>query len=992
MLHALAGGGLFPRDVSGQKYLEALDPWILRSRALNEALEPFEIGRALFHLQQRRGFKSNRKTDGDETGAMFDAIENARDHMQAAGARTLGELLGKPRIEQLKLNSASARGDGGPLPQARVRAGKDGSKMVYSYYPSRAMILDEFEQIWAAQAPHHRDLLTTKAHDALRYVLEHQRDLKPQDVGKCTFMPDQPRAPRALPSAQYLRILQEVNNLTVGAVGEVPRILTSKEREQVIGFLASPTSKSADRTFKSIRKLLSLPESQKFNIEFMKRMSLQGDMTAGALMQESAWGREWFGFSRSQQDAIVLKLLDTEQEKDLVRDLVAEYGISEHIARGASRVRFADSHVKLSAMAIGRLIPHLEKGLRYDEAATAEFGDHRALGDGEIHEEELPYYGEVLSRHTAFERSNPQNVEEQYGRIANPTVHVALNELRKVINDIIKRWGPPTEVVLELARDLPLSDRGLKELESTQKKNQDLNDKRRVQLEELKVSDSYENRLKLRLFEEAEEAFGGTVVCVFSGNTISRTALFTDSIQVEHVLPISRTLDDSFSNKVLATREANSFKGNRTPYEAFGSDPLSYDWEQIGLRAASLPKGKARRFAPDAMEDWEAYGGGFLARQLNDTRYIARLGKSFVEALFGGQGAPGQKQSVWVVPGQLTADLRHHAGFNTLTGLTGGNRKDRTDHRHHAIDALVVALTDRSTIKLAADLAKREDRAEHYEMMAVMAEPLKRYRRAAEDRLAKLIVSHKPDHGFQDAMHNDTAYGLTRRSGGKDKQILVTRKSLSGMDKPADLERIADDRLRELFQNETEGLTGKDFNAALVSAGASLRPKVHSVRIHDVLAEKSFVTITHGKDGEHSKAYKGDGNYCYDIFLGPKGKWTGEVITTFQAYQMAQTDRDWWKKPVGRAGQPVLMRIRKGDMLEIDISPENRRVCVVSYVTPGMIALYPHFEANADARTRKSYKGDGPLKYVFKAPSTLQKAHAKLVTVSPAGTVTKHTA
>lgn len=981
MLMTLEAAGLMPPEGADRKALEKLDPWILRAKALDGPLAPYAIGRALFHLQQRRGFKSNRKADGDAEGTMYEAIEAARVRMRRQGARTLGELFGRPRLDRVEANRSAPQGQREPLPQARVKARSEASKMAYEYYPSRAMVLDEFEQIWRRQASHHPGLMTPAAHDAIRRVIEHQRPLKPQRAGKCTFLPDQPRAPRVLPSAQYARILQEVNNLRVGAVGEVSRPLAPDERARLVRFLVRPSSKSAKRTFKAIRKLLDLPESQKFSLESTKRDHLAGDKTAAILVQKDVWGESWLELDLETRDDIVMNLLETEQEADLVAWLAAHHGLTEDRATAVSRARLKDSHGKLSRAALERIIPRMEGGEGYDEAAKAEFGDHRAPGDGEIHEDGLPYYGEILSRHTAFEKDDPQNDEERYGRVANPTVHVALNQLKEVINDIIRRWGPPEQVVLELARDLPLSDRGRRDLESRQKKNQSLNEERDKYLSDHGYAPNYENRLKLRIYEEALDAFGGAAVCVFSGKPISKTELFSDNIEIEHILPLTRTLDDSFANKVLAKREANRIKRNQTPYEAFGHNPGGYDWEAITQRATALPTSKAWRFDPDAMENWEVRGGDFLARQLNDTRYIARLGKTFVEALFGGQGTEGQTRNVWVVPGRLTADLRHFAGFNTLAGLTGGNRKDRTDHRHHAIDALVVALTDQTMVQRAADLAKKEDAAEHYEIMQVMAKPLKRYRASTVDRLSKLVVSHKPDHGFQDAMHNDTAYGLTGRRDSKGQMVMVTRKPLDTLG-PSDLDAIIDSRLQDRFIDETSGLSGKAFTDALVSAGNTMRPSVHRVRLATPMKDTSYVTIAHNRNGQHVKAYKSDGNYCYDIFKDSKGRWTGEVISTYDAYQLARHDSEWWRKSDGRNGQPLLMRLRKGDMLEIDGPAGDRRCVVVYKFSPGKVNMADQHEANASARIR----GKELTGYQM-SPSSLQKANAVRITVSPSGRV-----
>ena len=992
MLRELTAAGLFPGTPAARKSLEVLDPWILRARALDERLAPHEVGRALFHLQQRRGFKSNRKADGEEDGAMFDAIQSAREAMRNDGAHTLGELMGRPRLEQARDN-ADPDAPSAPMPQARVKASMNGSKMAYDYYPDRAMILDEFESIWNAQAPHYPDLMTPEAHDRIRYVIEHQRPLKSQRAGKCTFLPEEERAPKALPTAQYARILQDVNALRVGAPADGKRPLTSEERAILVAYLMKPTNKTARRTFKAIRKRLNIPESQSFSHESRKRDHLVGDLTAARMMQDEHYGSKWFDLPRADQDALVLRLLDSEQFDQFGPWAIEQFGLSEDRARGVFKTRLPDQHGKLSKSALDRLIPHLEAGRRYDEAAAAEFEDHRAPGTGEIFEDGLPYYGEVLSRHTAFEKDDPENEEERFGRVANPTVHVALNELRKVINDLIKRYGPPTQIVLELARDLPLSDRGLRDLESRQKANQDANDERRASLEALGQKDSYDNRLKLRLFEEAQEAFGGTVVCVFSGDTISKTQLFDGTVEVEHILPLSRTLDDSFSNKVLATRRANRVKKNQSPYEAFSDSPDGFDWEAIGQRANQLPPGKGWRFEPDAMERW-AERGDFLNRQLNDTRYIARLGKTFVEAIYGGQGMAGQDRNVWAVPGRLTADLRRFAGMNQLTGLTDTNQKDRTDHRHHAVDALIVALTDHAMVKAAADLAKLEDASSHYEIMELLRDrPLNRYgktigdyRKSAEDRLAKMVVSHKPDHGFQDAMHNDTAYGLTGQKDAKGNLIVVTRKLVETL-KGSDLDRIADRHLAARLKAETGGLSGKAFSDALKSAAARIGPGgVKSVRLHEPMGESSLVVIEHGDRKQHVKAYKGDGNYCYDIFMGHNGKWAGEVITTYQAYQLAKHDPDWWKKSVGREGQPLIMRLRKGDMLELDVNGQ-RRIVYVYALSPTQIPMAEHMQANASARCRAK-----ELPRIQKVATSLQKADAVKITVTASGKVRRHSA
>lgn len=991
LMRELTALGLMPTDTAERKALEGLDPWVLRAKAMRGDLPLHHVGRALFHLNQRRGFKSNRKTDkAEESGKVYDAIAKTKAALAEAGVSTLGELFGLPRLEVIAFNETAPKGKGKPLPQARVRLRGEGAKMAYDYYPTRALILDEFDKIWESQASNHSEM-TEVAKNLLRHRIEYQRPLKAQPVGKCTLIEKEERAPKALPSAQYFRIYSEVNNLTIGQTGQKSRVLTQSERDTVSQALLRPTNKTAKKTFDQIRKLLGLSNSMRFNLESIKRKDLVGDETAACL--KDSWGLAWYDLTLEAQDFVVEKLLNVEDPKTLLDWLTDTYGFNPDLAQTLSNARLKDAHGHLSQLAISQILPHLKAGLTYDKAVSAAgLGRHSQGGDGVCYDEKLPYYGEVLSGHVAFAKPAPSNgvdmriVEEKFGKIANPTVHVALNEIGKLINDLMIRYGQaPEQVVMEMARDLPLSARGKRELESRQSANQKDNEARREVLSKYGVSDNYENRLRLRLFEELPAL---EKQCIYSGEAISLASLFSSEFEIDHILPYSRTLDDGFGNKILCTRKANREKGNQSPFEAFGD---SAQWEDMSIRADALPPNKKWRFGPEAMERYENEERDFLARQLTDTQYISRLAKRYVEAIYGGQGLKDQENRVWVTPGRLTSDLRHYAGLNTVLPGHNSGFKERTDHRHHAVDAVVIAFTDRSMVKRAADQAKREDLYGHSDLMKIMSEPLQSQRNDIEEKLKSVVVSHKPDHGYQAAMHNDTAYGITGERDDKNQMLLVTRKPIDSFEKAKQLEDIRDYPTRIKLLEAVQGLTGKEFKDALKFCAESMTPPVRRVRVLTPMKERSFVTIGHGGNPT-AKAYKGDGNYCYDIWSETKKDkpvWTGQVITTFQAYQRAQIDKNWWRKPIGSKGQKLIMRLRAGDMLELEHN-DARCIVRVCKISPGVIAMAEHFESNVDARTRSGYTGEKPLKYIFKAPSSLQKSKAVLITVSPSGRVRRH--
>ena len=133
LMEALIALGLMPPDEGGRKGLETLDPYELRAKAIHAPLTPHELGRALFHLNQRRGFKSNRKTDKTEDNKLTEKIGELKRRIDESRAKTLGEYLHKRRLK-------------GKMVRARPEAG---------FYPDRALYEDEFDEIRKVQAPHH---------------------------------------------------------------------------------------------------------------------------------------------------------------------------------------------------------------------------------------------------------------------------------------------------------------------------------------------------------------------------------------------------------------------------------------------------------------------------------------------------------------------------------------------------------------------------------------------------------------------------------------------------------------------------------------------------------------------------------------------------------------------------------------------------------------------------------------------------------------------
>lgn len=980
-MQALIETGLMQADEKERKALVAENPYFLRQQGLDLALTPAELGRALFHLNQRRGFKSNRRTDrgaAKESGKIKEAIAAFRAAM--GDARTVGEAL------------ARRLGDGKSV---RARLIGKGKEEHYELYVDRKWIADEFDALWESQRRFYPELLTDTARDRLRGILLHQRPLRPVLPGKCFLEPDERRAPAALPSAQLFRLNQEVNHFRVETlVDRSERPLTKHERNELIRALAH----KSEIKFEGLRKQLfgANCEAFRFTLESENRKALKGCDTTAKLANKSGFGTRWHDYSLAEQDEIVTLLLDAENEEQLHEALVQRYGLSEEQADYVAGRRLEDGHFRFSRKAINKLLPVLrdrwndedDAPLTYDKAVIAAGYAVHTTVQNELRSE-LPYYGEVLWRYTQDAPTAKNPDERKWGKIANPTVHIGLNQVKKLINALIKKYGPPTQINVELARELKAGLEEKKRIKDLQKENKDRNDRIRQRLEELGLRNNAENRLRLKLFEELEKP--GTQ-CIYTGKLISLARLFSNDYQIDHILPFSRTLDDSFNNKLLVHRDANKYKGNKTPFEAFGGNRDGYNWADIETRANRLRKEKRRRFEPDALEKWASSTGEFiedgkefLARQLTDTAYLARCAKEYLTAV-----CPSNQ--VYVSPGRLTGMLRGKWGLDRILAPHDENgevrsTKNRNDHRHHAIDAAVIAVTDRSLLQRVATLAGRAEEAGLERLLANMEWPWPDFRFEIEQAIRRCIVSHKPDHGPEAALHNDTAYGISDGPREDGKYIVHHRVSLTAL-KPGDEKRI-----------DCGGKLYKDICAALSESDAKRRDELLNALSERYRQRKvryvepmSVIPILprdkHGKavtDASPYKAYKGDSNYCYELFINERGKWDGEVITTFQANQNTfrhfMKDKERYRTQTF-SGKPLLMRLCGNDSIAIEENGK-RRIMRIAKLSEGKIVMAEHFEGGS-LKDRDTNKEDH-FKYLTKSPGALRETKARRVFVTITG-------
>jgi CRISPR-associated endonuclease Csn1 len=836
-------------------------------------------------------------------------------------------------------------------------------------------------------------------------------------------IPGERRLAKAHPLFQRRRLLEELNALMLVRAGEKAQRLTHEQRDLLLLKLKD----KAKVSFESLRKTLKLDPDARFNKENENRTDLKGDEVAALMGGKARFGNRWVHLSPDEQWAIIerLEAVESEAEDADFRAWVgATYDLTPEQAKAVANAHPPAGYGRFGDTATRRLIDALRDGEKdgrvivYSEAVElAGLGHHSDFRTGELFpwdedrppkawEYPLPYYGRALDRHIMPGTGEPTVPKEmRIGRLTNPTVHIGLNQLRRITNILIRRFGlPPTEIAIELARDLKQTDDDKKEENRKNNLNRLAAQKRSEKLLAIGQPDTGANRALLKLWEELNPSNCLDRRCVYTGQQISVEMLFSPNgiVQVDHILPYAVTLDDSNGNKILCMREANQIKRRRSPYAArldfesrFGSFA---SWDEISRRAAQLSKGKARRFEPDAMDRF-AENGDFLARHLKDTQYLSRLSREYLSALYPERGE--DSSHIWVSPGRLTAMVRRKLGLergmlpnDNLVSSDVGKMKNRLDHRHHAIDAAVVAVIDRSFLQKAQYISGRfgDEEREKIEF----PDPWPTFREDLRAAVNAIIVSHRTDHGTaskaglpkgKDAtagrLHNDTAYGLTGETDAKGNSIVVRRVPITNIKKLADIDKVRDPDLKAALYRATEGLDGKEFEKAILDLrrlGPLQFRNINRVR----MVEPLTVIPIRDKEGRIYKGYKGDSNYRYDVWEMKDGAWQAEVVSTFDAHQPG------WASAI-RAANPTarkVLSLHQNDLLAIEREGEARKLMrVVKFGQNGQITLVEPQESGDLKKRDAAPKDEDPFKYFAPTCGGLKKAKARQVRIDEIGRV-----
>ncbi|MES9995974.1 type II CRISPR RNA-guided endonuclease Cas9 [Desulfovibrio aminophilus] len=817
------------------KHFRQVFIYTLRAQALDRKLEPFELGRILYHLFKRRGFLSNRKSalrKDEDLGQIKGAIKQLTDRIGIAGCRTLGEYLARIDPEEERIRRR---------------------------WLGREMVEDEFLRIWEVQARYHPAILTEGLFQAIRKAALWQLPLRNQKnlIGFCELEPDCRRAPWASLEAQRFRCLQKVNDLTVIPKGETARSLSPEERAKLLLAL----DVQGDMKFSTVRKLLGLPRDSVFNLEAGGEKNLPGNRIVSKLTR--VFGERLASFSEADLLRVIEDLRSIEKESALEKRGRTAWGLDQEQADAFSRLSLEPRYCSLSRKAIRRLLPEMEAGVPFATAKKNAYPERSAALRFSL----LPPLGEVLPE------------------LRNPAVHRVLSELRKVVNALIRRHGRPEYIRVELARDLRRSRferERMSRVNRIREKERD-HARHRIKKEARVQNPSRADIDKVLLAEEC------AWTCPYTGRHFGMHDLISPSpnMDIEHILPLSRSLDDSFGNKTLCdVQENRNRKGKQTPWEAYGGEPERYAeiLARVG-RFAGDPKAvsaKLRRFkaTDEDLGTLEQAAG----RLLTDTRYATRLAARYLGGLYGDD----EGVRVQTCSGQITAIIRSSLGLNAVLGA---DVKNREDHRHHAVDAVAMSLASPAIVKALSDAAR--DRELHGKRgYGRISEPWAGFIDAVCEKIDPVLASPRVNRKARGQLHEETLYGRVQVEG---EDCFVVRKPLQTLSakqtaNSLSIYDIIDPRLRQVVVDAWEAsgrqdpkkLFAVENNLPVLTGGNGRRMRVKCVRVRKAISPEPL--------GEPVRFVNLGSNHHIEVFEISKGKkrqWTGRLVTLHEAARRA---------------------------------------------------------------------------------------------------------
>ena len=558
-----------------------------------------------------------------------------------------------------------------------------------------------------------------------------------------------------------------------------------------------------------------------------------------------------------------------------------------------------------------------------------------------------------LAQYIVYDRHSEANIAGKWNSIAdlenyiekfkqhslrNPIVEQVIMETLRVVRDIWKKYGNPSEIHIELGREMKNTADDRKKITNQITENENTNLRIKLLLAELKnnsdgklaVDDVRENSPTqqeiLKIYEDgvlnSDIVIDEDILKIsktaqpskselqryklwleqkycspYTGEIIPLSKLFTTAYQIEHIIPQSRYFDNSLSNKVICESEVNKKKDNQLGLEFIKNH---YGEKiQIGEKHVTILTEEAyKKFVEEHYSKnkakhtkllLEEIPDKMIARQLNDTRYISKFVLQILSNIVREDKDDDGVNSKKIIPsnGKITDRLKQDWGLNNVWNslillrfermneltqtknftsknqeghtipaipleLSKGFQKKRIDHRHHAMDALVIACATRDHVNLLNNQSAKSDNS-RFDLQYKLRNTEKWKDNDGKER-DKFTEFKKPWDNFTTDARNEL-----------EKIVVSFKQNLRVINKATNkYTKIKDSKKVEVKQEGTNWAIRKSLHKDTVFGKISLR-KIKSIRLNEAL--KNWQTIVNKELKEEIKqliiAYGGE--YKIDI-------------------------------------------------------------------------------------------------------------------------------
>ncbi|MFL2101019.1 type II CRISPR RNA-guided endonuclease Cas9 [Desemzia sp. FAM 23989] len=762
--------------------IQETDPYEARYKGLKQELSKQELAAALYHLVKRRGTTIDTPEEDEKTnGSELSTKEQLKRNAEKLKEKYIIEI----QYEKLK-NDEVVRNHTNRFKTSDYE--KEARALLATQQEFHSDITEEFIEQYIELINNRREYYDGPGSEKSptpygqwffnkEGKLEHESMINKMR-GRGTYFPEAFRIPRGAYTTDLFNLLNDLNNLKFPSdeTGNIES-LTQEDKHYLIETYAKKGKKI---TLKNIAKLKSIPNEEEIK---GARLDLKTDKPVFTefkgynklkkLLNETIIPEDFLE-NRDLLDEIA-EILTAEKSltrrEEQLHELFSTYyddPLQEVALALINDTSFKEYHA-LSKKAMNLILPELwEKNKNQMELFT-----ERGLGKSRL--EKL---------------QSGSKIQFDDEAILSTVAKRAHREAIKITNAVREKYGELDYVVVEMAREKN-SDEEKKKYNDMQR-NQGKFEKRMSELLEVdNLKDLYLNskqHLALKLWDAQDGK------CIYTGKGIAITDIVHDhtKFEVDHIIPLSYSFDDSQQNKVLCYQMENQDKGQLTPFQYFQSGKAKRTFDEFKVACLSLFQ--SRKISKkklgylleqrDIQHD-EEIQKNFINRNLVDTQYAMRSFSSSLRTFYQNNEIPTRVLSI---RGSFTAALRRRAKLN----------KDRdAGHAHHALDALIVAAIGRmplfeqfKSIEMNQEgVVVDKDTGEILEEGELFNSPTIKFLRGLRNYESKIKYSHKVDRKPNRTMTNQTLYSTREKDGekytvGKVKNIYeLDKKGFDGLKK-----------------------------------------------------------------------------------------------------------------------------------------------------------------------------------------------------------------